>query len=287
MNRILSLILLALLAFAILPGCSKIEAGNVGVKVKLLGSDKGVNNNEILGPGRYYIGWNEELYRFPTFTQITQWTKNPDEGSPTDESITFDSEESLSINVDIGVSYHVEEAKVGLLFQKYRKGIEEITNKELRNVVRDAFTDAASTRKAADIIGRDKADFLAAVHKKAYDTLASYGIIIERISIIGSMRPPASLTEAINLKVEAIQKAEQRQNELAEAVAAAEKIKAEADGRASAILSVAKAQAEANVLLAESVTDKLVKYEMMKKWDGVLPKVSGDGGLINMVDLNK
>lgn len=49
-------------------GCSKVPAGEVGVKVYLLGTDKGVDH-EVLGPGRYWIGINQDLYLFPIFTQ--------------------------------------------------------------------------------------------------------------------------------------------------------------------------------------------------------------------------
>ena len=43
--------------------CSYVPAGNVGIKVNLLGGDKGVDS-EVLGVGRYWIGWNELDRRF-------------------------------------------------------------------------------------------------------------------------------------------------------------------------------------------------------------------------------
>ena len=50
-------------------GClRKVPAGNVGIKVYLLGGEKGVDA-EQKGPGRYWIGWNEDLYLFPTYKQ--------------------------------------------------------------------------------------------------------------------------------------------------------------------------------------------------------------------------
>ena len=52
----------------------KVEAGYVGIKVNMLGSDKGVDS-EVLGVGRYWIGWNQELFKFPTFQQTVSWTK--------------------------------------------------------------------------------------------------------------------------------------------------------------------------------------------------------------------
>ena len=88
----------------------------MGVKVYLLGGDKGIDQ-EILGVGRYWIGWNEELYLFPTFQQNYVWTKDKTEGSPTDESITFQTKEGLSINTDVGISLSVERDILALLFQ--------------------------------------------------------------------------------------------------------------------------------------------------------------------------
>ena len=42
----------------------------------------------------------------------------------------------------------------------------------------------------------------------------------------------------------------------------------------------AEAQAEANRKLAQSVTDILIEYEKIEKWDGRLPTVSGSGALV-------
>ena len=60
-----------------LAACSTVPAGHVGVKVYLLGGSKGVDSEE-LGVGRYWIGWNEQLYIFPTYMQNYTWTREPD-----------------------------------------------------------------------------------------------------------------------------------------------------------------------------------------------------------------
>ena len=52
--------------------------------------------------------------------------------------------------------------------------------------------------------------------------------------------------------------------------------KAEADS----VRSLAEAQAEANRKLAQSVTDILIEYEKIEKWDGRLSAVSGSGTLV-------
>lgn len=137
MNRFIAVLLVLLIT-----GCSKVPSGNVGIKFYLLGGGKGVDTEE-LGPGRHWIGINEELYLFPTFTQNYTWARV--KNSP-DESISFQTDQGLSVNADVGISYAVDPTKVSVLFQKYRKGIEEITDVYLRNMVRDALVQSASTR---------------------------------------------------------------------------------------------------------------------------------------------
>lgn len=274
MRRLLPLLLIAALAMCCLPACSKVEAGNVGVKVHLLGSDKGVDSEE-LGPGRYFIGFNEDLYIFPTFAQTATWTKNPTEGSPADESITFQTKEGLSVGADVGITYAVNPAKVNILFQKYRRGLDEITAKYLRNMVRDAFVAASSTKPVESVYGTGKSALLKEVEAMVRSQVEPIGLNVERIYLVGDLRLPKSVTDALSRKVEATQRAEQRENELREAQAQAAKMVAEAKGKADSKLLEAEAQAKANRVLSESLTPRLVQYKALSQWDGVLPKYMG------------
>jgi len=282
------LVVAFLFGFIILSGmtaCSKVPAGNVGIKVYLLGGDKGVDSEE-LGPGRYWIGVNEDLFIFPTFTQNYVWTQSATEGSPTDEALSFQTIEGLSVSADVGISYHIDPTKVSAVFQKYRKGVDEITSIYLRNMVRDALVKSGSTRPIESVYGSGKSDLLADVENIVKEQCGSLGIIVEKISFVGDFRLPKQVTDAINAKIEATQKAQQRQNEVAEAEAAANKIRAEAKGTADAILTKAEAQSKANKILAESITPQLVQYETIKTWNGVLPTVTGGATpLINLSSL--
>lgn len=142
-----------------LAACSKVPAGNVGVKFDLYGGDKGVTG-EVVGPGKYWLGVNEEMYLFPTFTQNYVWTRDAQEGSFEDESISFQDGEGISINADIGISYFIEADKADTVFQKYRKGVDEITDMYLRNMVRDALNRRAATMTAADIYGQKRGELI-------------------------------------------------------------------------------------------------------------------------------
>ena len=258
--------------------CSYVPAGNVGIKVNLLGGDKGVDS-EVLGVGRYWIGWNEELYVFPTFMQNYVWTAGVDEGSPNDESISFQTADGMTANADIGISYSIDPEKVSIIFQTYRRGVDEITDTFLRNMVRDALVKQASNKPIEYVYGAGKADLIAAVQKDVSDQVVSLGINIGKIYWIGEIRLPPTVIDSINAKNAATQMAQQRQNEVAQAKAEADKKIEDARGEAESILRVAEAQAKANKLLAESLTTEFVQYQAITKWDGQLPKMTGSSAV--------
>lgn len=122
-------VILSVLALA---ACSKVPAGNVGVMFDLYGGDKGVTG-QVVGPGKYWLGWNEEIYLFPTFTQSYTWAQTKNEN----ESITFQDKEGIALNADFGISYAIQAESADDVFQKYRKGVDELTDVVLRNMVRE------------------------------------------------------------------------------------------------------------------------------------------------------
>ena len=259
-------------------GCTKISAGYVGVKVYLTGGDKGVSH-EVLGPGRYFIGWNADLYTFPTFQQNYSWTANPNEGSRSDESFTLQTAEGQSVNCDIAITYHYEEAKISDLFQQFREGNDEIRDKQLHNFVRDAMNVEASKMLVSEIYGPKKVSFITAVEKEVRSEVAPSGIILDKLSLIGAFRLPESIEKALNAKNEAVQKAQQIENEVAQSKAEAEKSVAVSEGEAQSILIRAKAQAAANRIIAASLTRELIESRKVDKWDGQYPQVmAGNGG---------
>lgn len=254
-----------------LAACSKVPAGSVGIKVNMLGGDKGVDTTELT-PGRYWIGMNEELFLFPTFTQNYTW--NRDVNSGVDESISFQTVEGLSVNADVGISYHVDPTKVPLIFQKYRKGIEEITDIYLRNMVRDALVTTSSTKKIETVYGAGKADLMNDVESMVREQVTPIGLVIEQIYWIGDLRLPPNVVASINAKIEATQMAERRRNEVEQAKAEADKARATAQGEADAKLTLAKADAEAIRIKGEALNENpdLVQLNAVDKWNGVLPQ---------------
>jgi regulator of protease activity HflC (stomatin/prohibitin superfamily) len=280
-NFKLGFIILLLLGFGMfgLTSCSKVPAGNVGVVVHMLGGEKGVDVEEK-GVGRYWLGINDELFLFPTFTQNDTW-----EGEK--ESITFQTREGLNVNADIGISYHIDPTKVTAVFQKYRKGINEISEIYLRNMVRDALVKAASTQEVETVYGQGKAELLTKVEDAVRKEVEPIGIIIEHLYWVGTLRLPENVVQAINAKIGATQKAAQRENEIQQTKAEAQKAIEESRGVAESKLAVARAEAEsikikgeaeASAIEAKSkalnANPQLVQYEIARNWDGKLPETT-------------
>ena len=279
------LLLVAAMA-TVLAGCSKVEVGEVGIKVHLLGGDKGVDS-EQLTPGRYWIGVNEQLYTFPTFMQNYTWSRSPHEGGEHDESITFQTKEGLSVNADIGITYTLQQDKIPILFQKYRKGISEITDIYLRNLVRDAINTESSTKSIDAVYGEGKADLIKAAEARVRDEVGQFGITVDHLSWVGDIRLPETVTNAINEKINASQQAITRQNQVETAKAQAAIAIAQAEGDAQSKLLIAEAEAKAIRLKGEAVHNNpgVAELNAIERWDGHLPTTMLPNSSLPMVGI--
>lgn len=295
----LKVVIAAVLSLFVLVGCSKVPHGNVGVKVYLLGGSKGVDT-EVLDPGRYWIGVNEDLYLFPIFSQNYVWTQNESEGSVEDESMTFGTIEGLSVGADIGITYNIIPDKVATIFQKYRKGVDEITDTYLRNMVRDALVKSASSREVESVYGAGKADLIEEVENTVRAQVSEIGINIERIYWIGDLRLPPTVVKAINNKIQATQAAIQRENDVrtaeaearirvVEAKARADSQLAEAEANAQAVRLQGEAEADAIRMKAEALASNpsLVELTKAERWDGVLPTTMLPNSAVPFIEAGK
>lgn len=80
----------------------------------------------------------------------------------------------------------------------------------------------------------------------------------------------------------------QKRLDITNAEAVAEKKKKEAQGEAEALYIIAQKQAEANELLAESMSDAILKSQFYEKWNGEFPNyVGGENGSSLIFDMTK
>lgn len=251
-----------------------IAPGYVGVVVDMLGDEKGVESKE-LHVGMHWISPWKNLFQFPIFEQNSTWQGDY-------EGFNFQTSEGMAVSADIGITYHLRPESIPIIFQKYRRGMDEITHVFIRNYIRDAINKSASKTRIEDLYS-GKEFFFEEVEKHVRNDLSPLGIELSRIYLIGRFHFPDNVIKALNAKIEAMQRAQQRENELREAEAEAKKQVAKAEGQAKCSLLQAEAEAKANLILAKSVTQELIQWQAIQKWDGSLPKVTG--GAIPMIDI--
>jgi regulator of protease activity HflC (stomatin/prohibitin superfamily) len=254
----------------LLSGCyEKVEAGNVGVKVNLLGSDKGVQQ-QVVGVGRYWLGINEELYTFPTFNQLYTYP----------QPFGFQTSDSMSISARVGVEYHVDPDKVAKVFQTYRKGLDEITSNNLRQKISDALIKHGSSLDINSLANGGKAKMLEDVTEDLRREMSPVGIIIDKLSWTGDLDYPDQVKESINAKIKATQMTAQRENEVAQSKAEAQKAVEEARGIAESNRIRAEAEANAITMRGQALRSnpEVLQLEAINRWDGKTPVyVAGSG----------
>ncbi len=270
MKKFYKEIIIAMLSFLFVGWlfCFKmISPGYVGVIVNMLGNEKGVESQE-LHVGMHWISPWKNVYQFPIFEQNNTWEGEHD-------GFNFQTSEGMAVHADIGITYHLRPDCIHLVFQRYRRGMDEITNVFIRNFIRDAINKAASRTRIEDLYS-GKATFFDEIEMHVKNDLQPIGIEISRIYLIGRFHFPSNVIAALNAKIEAMQRAQQRENELREAEAEAKKQIAKAEGQAKCAILKAESEAQANLVLSKSITRELINWQAVQAWDGHLPQVTGE-----------
>ncbi len=272
-------ILLAALAVATigLAGCSpaKVPVGNTAVIVNMMGDNKGVQPTEA-GVGWKWLTWNEELFLFPTFNQ--NFNINGIKGQDKD---------GMVVGLPLGVTLRAAEGSAPLLYKTYRKSMDEIIGVNVPQVVRDAVNAESSKVTAETMYGPSKEDFIKRIQTRVQTHFETRGIVVENLYLNGQIDLPAPVVEALNRKIEATQKAQQRENELRQTIAEAEKAKAEAEGLKQA--SILKAEGEAQALNIKGAALRnnpgVVELNAIDKWDGKLPTVTAGNNALPFINI--
>jgi regulator of protease activity HflC (stomatin/prohibitin superfamily) len=263
-------------------GCAtRIGPGRVGIKVDLAGSQRGVEDLPIRTGWVFYNFLSSTIVEYPTSVQTAKWTKDPNEGSVNNEEMSFNTKDGLTVYGDLSVSYHLDANKVPAFYVKFRNDdIGQFTHGFLRNVARDAINRTGSQYTVQEVMGEKKSELEQNSRQDLQKQVADIGVVIDQFGFIGSPRPPQSVIDAINAKVQAQQIAVQKQNELVQSQADAAKLVAAAEGQAKAQIAVANGEAESNRVRAASISQNIIEWQKLtvtdrwiEKWNGQVPQV--------------
>ena len=250
----------------------RVDAGYEGIKVNLYGDSKGVDNVALVTGAVWYNPITTAVYEYPTFVQTVDY-----------EPFTINAKDGSSFSVDPTISLKIVDGKAAQVFVKYRKdNLDDIINTTLYNYVKNAFRIQLNAYTTDELVSK-REEFEKAIEDRLSKELLAENFQLEQMT--SGLQYPPSLVAAIDAKNKAVQDALKIENEVKAVEAAAKKKVAEAKGQADALKIKGDAEADYNRKISASLSTLIIQQNMIEKWNGNLPTVTGGGSMI--FDMNK
>lgn len=273
----------------------KIPAGYVGVVYNMNG---GVED-EVLTQGWKFVSPTKKVTEYSIALEPSYMTADEQGDSPDDESFEIPTKEGASLETDVAFSYSYKLEEVPNTFTRFRgQDGKAILKSFIKPKMQAWIKEITPEFSMMEIVSTKRGAVNAALTERLGERFEPYGIVIDNIAL-ADVRPDDETARAITEKIqaqEALEKAKvnaekdkvdaNRDKEVAQINA--EKARIEAQGKADAKLIEANAEAEANKMIAESLTDKLNENTKIKKWNGVVSYITGNATpIIDMTGVEK
>jgi regulator of protease activity HflC (stomatin/prohibitin superfamily) len=243
----------------------KVDNGYKGLKISLVGSQRGVTNYQYKTGWVVYNTWTEQLKEFPLYQQHIEYddqqviTKG---GFPATIKPTF--------------NYSLKEDAIGDMFVNLRLDIKEIEQGWLKNAIIGAVNDVANTWEI-DSIFEHRQSFEASIVAECNLRLTKWFNVSQ---LRTNITPPEALQEAIIAKTKAIQQAEASEQQALTAIAEGKRKVAVARADSAELIINASAAAMSIKIKQNQITPMYIEYLKAQAWDGKLPTtVAGGNGM--------
>lgn len=254
--------------------CSvRVPAGYVAVQYDLNGGVR----DEVLSQGWHLISPTVHTTKYTVGIEQSYLTKDERGDSDENERFIASSAEGKAISIDLTFTYQYKPENVKDVFVRFKgQSGKEVRDSFIKPNIISWTKEIVAKYNVADILGAEKANVNIALTDYIAKKFEPYGITISNVSLI-NVGVDKKTREVINNKIAAQQNAETQRIENQTKV---DKAKADAEAK----LIEAEAEAKANELKKKQLTKELL-YEMyLDKWDGTLPKVQSDNGM--MLDIS-
>jgi len=196
------------------------------------------------------------------------------------------SKDLQTVSTVIAVNYHINKSASAEIYKQIGLGYDDVLVVPAINEVLKAVTANYTAQQLVSSRGEVSILLDENLNKK----LNEYGVLVDDLNIINW-----DFTEEYISAIEAKQVAEQnliktrteQEQALVIANTEAQKQVIAAQAEANKIKLLADATAESNHTIAESLSDLLLRYETLQKWDGQLPKVTGGGSTLIDIGLDQ
>ncbi len=192
------------------------------------------------------------------------------------------SKDLQTVSTVIAVNYHINKSSSGEIYKQVGLGYEDVLVVPAINEVLKAVTANYTAQQLVSTRG----EVSVLLDENLNTKLNEYGIIVDDLNIINW-----DFTEEYISAIEAKQVAEQnliktrteQEQALVIANTEAQKQVIAAQAEADKIMLLADATAESNRTIADSLSELLLRYQTIQKWDGQLPKVTN--GSDTLIDI--
>ena len=182
----------------------KIDAGHKGLKINLIGNQRGVASYQYKTGWVVYNSWTEQVLEFPTYQQHIEYE---------DQGVILKG--GFSATIKPTFNYSLREDAIGEMFVNLRRGIKEVEQGWLKNAIIGAVNDVANTWEVDSIFNHRQA-FEASIVLECNVRLSKWFNVSQlRTNIV----PPDALQESIINKTKAIQQAEASEQQALAAIA--------------------------------------------------------------------
>jgi regulator of protease activity HflC (stomatin/prohibitin superfamily) len=255
-------------------GVERIDAGHVGLKVNMVGGDKGVSKTEYVTGWVFYLKPFTKVYEFPTFQQHKDY-----------DQFDVPSKGGTVFNVHPSFNYNLNSGKVAEMFTTFRLPLTQLENGYLQNALMVSLREVTNTF-TVDSILNNLSGYDAAVLAKLNEKLHPYFTVT---TFTSRLEPDGRLKDVIAAKSQAIQEALQLENEQKKIQVQAENDIIEAKRDSTVDVVKAQAQAKAIQLQQQALQQSPQYVELIKaqKWDGKLPQYQFGGGTGMFLNVGK
>lgn len=235
-----------------------IPAGYVGALY-----DRGTGiQNRVLGEGlNLTIPFWQKVQLFDARLQEYTMTAAPDEGAiRRDDSLDAPTLDGQQVKVDATVLFRIDKTKAPQVWKEI--GVDYV-DKLIRPFSRSQIRMVISRYSAPEIYSEKRQEAETVMTKEIADLLKDKNIVVDKVLLRAVYFSP-EYSKAIEQKVIAEQLVKKAEFEVKQASQAAQSKIAEAKGFA-----------EAQALQQRTLTQEYIQLEAIKKWNGVMPQVTG------------